>query len=153
MRVYCDTSALVAAYVSEALTPQVVARLAKPDTICVSWLTRVEFCSALALKTRTGDLDEEAARRVLAMFERHLNTKAYKSTNLPTETGRGGAQSPAKRAQWRCKAKARGMGWFNVSARPAGERFTGCRQNSQGPKGPKGLQGRRRLPGFLCSCP
>lgn len=77
MRVYFDTSALVPTYVPEALTPLAVARLAAAEAVYISWLTEVEICSALALKTRTGELGKEEAQRVLDAFRRHVKAKAY----------------------------------------------------------------------------
>ena len=77
MRVYFDTSALVPAYVPEALTPSVVARLESATAVYVSWLTHVEICSALALKTRTARLEKGDARRVLDAFEQHLKARLY----------------------------------------------------------------------------
>ncbi|MEW6487399.1 MAG: type II toxin-antitoxin system VapC family toxin [Thermodesulfobacteriota bacterium] len=85
MRVYFDTSALVAAYVPEPNTRLAVARLAAAEAVYVSWLTRVEFCSALSLKTRTGELGKEDAQRVLAVFDRHLEAKAYEVLPLSHE--------------------------------------------------------------------
>ena len=68
---YIDTSVLIAYYWPEALSEaaQAEIRRAKPPT--VSALTEVEFRSALALKTRTGDMDEGLARQALSAFRLH----------------------------------------------------------------------------------
>ena len=52
MRLYFDTSAVVPLYVPEAASPRASERLRDATTLFVSWLTEVEFRSALALKTR-----------------------------------------------------------------------------------------------------
>jgi len=86
LRAYFDTSALVPTYVPEVLTPLAVARLTAAETVYVSWLTEVEFCSALALKTRTGELGHKEAHRVLETFRRHVKAKAYEVVPVSRET-------------------------------------------------------------------
>lgn len=68
---YIDTSVLVAYYYPEALSSaaQLEIRTASPPAI--SLLCELEFISALALKTRTGELSSESADIVLSEFRQH----------------------------------------------------------------------------------
>ena len=79
---YIDTSVLIAYYWSEALSEaaQAEVRRAKPPTI--SALTEVEFRSALALKTRTGEMDEELARQALSTFRLHRLEGVYRVVSI-----------------------------------------------------------------------
>jgi len=74
---YIDTSVLVAYYCPEPLSTkaQRVVRGADPATI--SGLVELEFCSALAIKTRTGGMDKGSAREVLNRFFGHLSARHY----------------------------------------------------------------------------
>lgn len=51
-------------------------RSARPPA--VSRLAEVEFCSAVSLKTRTGDMDVDSATRVLSLFRSHLAGGLYR---------------------------------------------------------------------------
>lgn len=80
MSYYLDTSALVAALVSEPGTPQVNAwfRAQVPGTIFISDWTHTEISSALSLKLRTGEITLETRAEALAAFA------GMATTSLPT---------------------------------------------------------------------
>lgn len=61
MKVYCDTSLLVAAIAPEAATGRVHKWLERQDagSLLISDWTTTEFASALAIKRRSGDLNQE----------------------------------------------------------------------------------------------
>ena len=65
---YIDTSILVACYCPERLSAVAQDAVRKSASRTISPLSNVEFCSALALKTRTGETNTDSARRVLAAF-------------------------------------------------------------------------------------
>jgi predicted nucleic acid-binding protein len=69
---YIDTSVLVASHCAERLSRQADEAIRESDGRVISPLVEVEFCSALALKVRRGELDAEAAARTLSAFRRHL---------------------------------------------------------------------------------
>ncbi len=74
---YIDTSVLVAVYCPEALSRS-AERVVRGDRApAISMLTEVEFCSALSLKTRTGEMDASAAERVLSLFRAHVKDGVY----------------------------------------------------------------------------
>jgi len=80
---YIDTSVLVAYYYPEALSSaaQLEIRAASPPA--KSMLCELEFISALALKTRTGELPAESAQVILSVFRRHRTDGIYRI--LPIE--------------------------------------------------------------------
>lgn len=80
MSYYLDTSALVAALVSEPSTPQVNAwfRAQVPGTIFISDWTHTEISSALSLKLRTREITLETRAEALAAFA------GMATTSLPT---------------------------------------------------------------------
>ncbi|HUU43529.1 MAG TPA: type II toxin-antitoxin system VapC family toxin [Planctomycetota bacterium] len=75
---YIDTSVLVANYCPEPLSKaaQRAIRSARPSAI--SMLNEVEFCSAVSLKTRTGAMDADTARRILSLFHSHVEGGYYR---------------------------------------------------------------------------
>ena len=75
---YIDTSILVAYYCPERLSraaQSAIRRAAKPT---ISTLSEVEFISALALKRRTGEINESSARRILSLFKQHRADHIYR---------------------------------------------------------------------------
>jgi len=76
--VYVDTSVLVAYYCPEPLSEAAERAIGKADPPTVSPLIEVEFCSALAIKVRTGELEVEWARRLLSQFRLHLEERRYR---------------------------------------------------------------------------
>ena len=75
---YLDTSALAAYYCPEPLSEVVQAEMRRARDVVISPLTEVEFCSAIGLKTRTGELDLASARRVLSVFRVHCGEGKYR---------------------------------------------------------------------------
>ena len=78
MTAYVDTSALVAYYCPEALSPVVerlVRKLAPPT---ISPLVEVELHSAVALKVRVREIDTTTAGRIVAQFRMHLADGLYR---------------------------------------------------------------------------
>jgi predicted nucleic acid-binding protein len=75
---YVDTSVLVAYYCPEPLSAAAEEAIRGADSPAVSLLTEVEFCSALARKVRTRELDSEAAGRLLSIFRLHLEERRYR---------------------------------------------------------------------------
>lgn len=75
---YIDTSALVACYCPEPLSATVEREVRRSGAPAISPLTEVEFYSALALKTRTHEMEKNVARRVLSLFRLHCADGAYR---------------------------------------------------------------------------
>ena len=75
---YIDTSVLVAYYCPEPLSRAAQEMIRKASSPAVSLLTEVEFCSALSLKTRTGDMDTDTAASILSVFRSHLEGGQYR---------------------------------------------------------------------------
>jgi hypothetical protein len=81
--VYVDTSVLVAAYCPEPLSKAAQREIRKTLSPAISPISEVEFCSAIALKTRTGEMDVASARQVLVSFRLHLAEAVFRI--LPVE--------------------------------------------------------------------
>jgi len=69
---YIDTSVMVAYYCPEPLSNAAERALRQADRPTISPLVEVEFCSALAIKMRTGDMEIESAHRILTCFRLHI---------------------------------------------------------------------------------
>ena len=69
---YVDTSLLVASYCPEPLSKAAQREIRKTRAPMISPFSELEFCSAIALKTRTGETDVDSARKVLVAFRLHL---------------------------------------------------------------------------------
>jgi hypothetical protein len=80
---YIDTSVLVAYYYPEPLSGAAEECVRGIESPSISLLTRVEFCSALAIKVRTGGIDKAVAERILSRFRVHLEEQRY--SILPIE--------------------------------------------------------------------
>lgn len=79
---YIDTSVLIAYYCPEPLSPTAERHVRRARPPVISPLTEAEFCSALAIKVRTGGLAVDDARRVLAQFRTHCREHAYRIVPL-----------------------------------------------------------------------
>jgi len=80
---YIDTSVLVAYYWPEALSGAAQAEIRRAKRPAISPLSELEFISALALKIRTGEVNEKSARLILSTFRRHRADNVYRI--LPLE--------------------------------------------------------------------
>jgi predicted nucleic acid-binding protein len=74
---YIDTSVLVAYYCPEPLSDAAERAIRQADRPTISALVEVEFCSALAIKMRTGDMDMESAQRILSCFRMHIADRLF----------------------------------------------------------------------------
>ena len=81
---YIDTSVLVAYYCPEPLSATAEKVIRGADAPAISPLTEVEFCSALAIKVRTRELNMKVAERLLSQFRVHLEERLYRI--VPVET-------------------------------------------------------------------
>jgi hypothetical protein len=79
---YIDTSVLVAYYCPERLSLKAERIVRAAEGPAISPLVEVEFCSALAIKTRTGGLAKDDARKVLSVFLAHLLEGRYRSVPI-----------------------------------------------------------------------
>ncbi len=76
--VYVDTSVLIAYYWPESLSSAAQSEIRKAEGPAISPLSEVEFHSALALKKRMKEMDEESARRILSAFRVHRADGVYR---------------------------------------------------------------------------
>lgn len=79
---YVDTSVLVAYYCPEPLSNAAEKAIGEASQPAVNRLIEVEFCSALAIKIRTGELDVASAERLLSQFRLHLDERRYRIVPL-----------------------------------------------------------------------
>lgn len=77
MAAYVDTSVLAAYYCPEALSSLAQAEITSLRAPTISRLVDLEFCSAVSLKVRVGQLDHASANRVLSLFDLHKGAGAY----------------------------------------------------------------------------
>ena len=70
MKVFCDTSALLKLYHDEKGSFAVAECLSRGtiDGVCLAEITKVEFCSAIWKKIRSGGLSQEAGFAVIEIF-------------------------------------------------------------------------------------
>ena len=74
---YVDTSVLVAYYSPERLSPKAQKAMRRSGPPVISPLTEVEFYSALSLKVRTGELEEDSASRISSLLQLHIEDGRY----------------------------------------------------------------------------
>jgi hypothetical protein len=74
---YIDTSLLAAYYCPEKLSNAAQKALAKTPQPVISPLVEVELYSAVAAKVRVRQLDAASARRIVALFQKHLAAGCY----------------------------------------------------------------------------
>jgi predicted nucleic acid-binding protein len=80
--IYCDTSLLIAAFAPEARSGEIQQWLFdRSGEIAVSWWVHTEFASAIAIKGRTGALNDDERRRVMAAW--HAESASF--VLLPVE--------------------------------------------------------------------
>ncbi len=77
MRIYLDTSVLVAYYLPENISSLVQEFLLENPVPVISEFTHLEFYSALGIRVRTNTLSSNNAQKVLALLERHLRSGYY----------------------------------------------------------------------------
>ena len=76
--IYLDTSVIVAYYCPEALSRQVQDLLREHVKPALSFLTEVEFTSAVAKKVRQNELGSVDGNRILAKFTSHADTGIFR---------------------------------------------------------------------------
>ena len=86
MRIYLDTSLVVAVYVPEKLTKAVLQLLREPVKVFVSGLVEAEFYSALSRKLRMGELRTSQCRRIGGLFDRHIRETRYQRLTISNAT-------------------------------------------------------------------
>lgn len=79
---YIDTSILVAYYCPEPLSSGVQKALGNVKQPVISLLVEVELYSAVAAKIRAKELDATTARRILAVFRKHLADGYYSTVPI-----------------------------------------------------------------------
>jgi predicted nucleic acid-binding protein len=80
--VYLDSSVVVAYYVPEPGSGRVQALYRAADRSVISELVDVEVVAALSLRCRIGDLERAQARRIVTLFDEHLEAGLYGRFNL-----------------------------------------------------------------------
>lgn len=79
---FVDTSALVKLYYSEADSDQVEEKVLGAARVFISELSKVEFASALAKKTRTGEMDAKTCHEIWSTFQNDLVSIQVEVVNL-----------------------------------------------------------------------
>ena len=74
---YFDTSVIVAYYCPEPLSAAAERFLRRRGPPAISWLTQVEFASAVARKVREGAIERGDAGRVVERFHMHIAEGAF----------------------------------------------------------------------------
>ena len=74
---YIDTSVLVACYCPEHRSDAAEEVLRDPAGAAISRLVELEFCAAVALKRRMGELAPTAASRIVLLLRQHLEDGMY----------------------------------------------------------------------------
>lgn len=82
---YIDTSVLVAYYCPESISLKAEKIIIKADVPVISPLTEVEFASALARKTREGQISSESSNKILNEFKSHIHQMLFKK--IPIDAG------------------------------------------------------------------
>ncbi len=85
MRIYLDTSVLVAFYFPESISDQIEKIMLQTDRPAISQLTEIELSSAIAKKIRGKCLTVEKGREIISLFQTHIQQKGY--TQLPLQPG------------------------------------------------------------------
>jgi uncharacterized protein len=75
---YVDTSVLAAYYCPEATSLQAQELLREQEQPTLSFLTEVEFTSAVARKVRLHELDSVDGNRILAKFTSHVEAGLFR---------------------------------------------------------------------------
>lgn len=74
---YLDTSVLAAYYCPEPLSRQVQDILSQQVKPALSFLSEVEFFSAVARKVRMAELEMASGNRIIAKFQSHLDGELF----------------------------------------------------------------------------
>ena len=82
---YIDTSVLVAYYCPESISVKAEKIIINADIPVISPLTEVEFASALARKTREGNISIETSNKILNEFKSHIHQLLFKKIILDTD--------------------------------------------------------------------
>lgn len=82
MEFFVDTSALVKLYYPEPDSDQIEKKILGAARVSISELSRVEFASALAKKTRTGEMDAKTCREIWGAFKDDLQSIQMQVINL-----------------------------------------------------------------------
>ena len=105
---YVDTSVIVAYYCPEALSLQAQEVLTEQAQPALSFLTEVEFTSAVAKKVRLQNLDSVDGQRILAKFTAHVEAGLFRMIPVEKHHYRQEAGSafcqrpcgPSRRSTW-----------------------------------------------------
>lgn len=82
MIVYADTSLLTAYYCPERGSNQVQAYLTAQGNIAISWQTETELISALSKKVRASAITADDARKIVKLFQAHIDTGIYEMLSI-----------------------------------------------------------------------
>jgi len=74
---YIDTSVLASYYCPDSGSDLMQKTLQKSKRLVLSALTRVELYCALSRKVRDRSLDKDEARKIIALFEKHVRARYY----------------------------------------------------------------------------
>jgi predicted nucleic acid-binding protein len=84
VKFYLDTSVVASLYVPEKHTASISSFLIenKQHQLCISRLVEAEFYSVLAIKKRTKELSESAAKAIADLFAYHLRINTYEFAHV-----------------------------------------------------------------------